>query len=100
MDTKKQDLVLSQVAEIGSHCLKDFCKPLDVSSIEKVEDFRPNLTAFCLSSEVDQILEPLHEANKSSTFAKLWEQECVRQQDNCTTFDDVVEHVWKPVQKG
>ena len=99
VDTSKQDAVLSQVANIGSHCVKDFCQPLDVNTVENVENCRQNITSFGLSAEVDAMLEPLHNANRSTTFAKLWEQQCVSELDNCSKLVDVVERVWKPVQK-
>ena len=89
--------MLGKVANIGHYSVKDFCKPLGVHSLDKIEDCHQNMTAFDLSPEVDQMLEPLHDAYKSTTFAKLWEQQCNEQQANCSNLDDVVKNVWNPV---
>ena len=78
--------------------MKDFCKPLDVATVENVENCHPDLSVFEISSEVDQILEPLSLAYRSSAFSKLWDHQCGEQQEICTSLDDVVENVWKPVQ--
>ena len=93
----KQDAMLNKVSNIGHHSVKDFCKPLDVHSLDKIEDCHQNMTAFELLPEVDEMLEPLFIAYKSTTFAKLWEQQCNAEQANCSTLDDVVKRVWNPV---
>ena len=98
VNTSKQDAVLAKVDAIGRYCVKDFCKPLDVASVENVENCQPDLSVFDISPEVDQILEPLSAAYRSTSFTKLWEHQCVEQQEICASLDDVVENVWKPVQ--
>ena len=97
MNLSKQDDVLSKVGNIGQYSVKDFCKPLDVQSLDKIEECQQNMTAFELSPAVDEMLEPLYIAYKSTTFSKLWEQQCNAEQANCSTLDDVVERVWNPV---
>ena len=98
VNTSKQDAVLAKVDTIGRYRVKDFCKPLDVATVENVENCHPDLSVFEISSEVDQILEPLSLAYRSSAFSKLWDQQCGEQQEICSSLDDVVENVWKPVQ--
>ena len=99
MNVSKQDAVLAKVAKIGSCCVTDFCKPLDVKSVENVENVQQNITAFGLSQEVDQMLEPLHAAIRSTTFTKLWYQQGHEEGSSCSSLDDVVEKVWKPVNQ-
>ncbi|KAL3881511.1 hypothetical protein ACJMK2_027943, partial [Sinanodonta woodiana] len=83
LDDEKNDL-----------CIKDICVPANVETTAP-DKFQPQITAFKLSDKVISMLEPLHESHNSNIFSELWRD--TGHTSRAVTFDDVYEHIWKPV---
>ncbi|KAK3585575.1 hypothetical protein CHS0354_036762 [Potamilus streckersoni] len=75
-------------------CIKDICVPAIVENTAP-DKFQPQITAFRLSDKVISMLEPLHASCNGNIFLELWRD--TGRISNAVTFDDVYEHVWRPV---
>lgn len=89
------DCVMEKVGNMKGHMLCEFYDPLPI------KNFGTEITghygsAYNLSERVQELLPMMHRCQKSSVFLRIWEGECNRETENCTSIDDVPA-IWKPV---
>ncbi|XP_053396011.1 E3 ubiquitin-protein ligase rnf213-alpha-like [Mercenaria mercenaria] len=91
------DEVLIKQATIENHTLNEFCQPVKIDCVEKIDDdYLPELIVFRLPASIDAILQKMHLCRKSSVFLKMWKTQCEKCDGDCTSLVDVSK-VWKPV---
>lgn len=98
VDTSSIDNTLKKNENIEVHQVKEFCVPTDVSTVADLEMLQPRMCAFNVSQPVLDMVPELHSCYDSSTFLKLWNEQCVANNGQCTSLDDVVQQVWAPVK--
>lgn len=90
---------LEKQGSIKSNRVAEFCHPVDVSQVKDIDTFRPTVCAFEVPEHVVAELTDLKRCSNSIVFKHLWTQECKKVANKCSTIDDVVIKVWKPVKE-
>lgn len=98
VDMGPVDIVLKKQVHMDVHKLSEFCNPVDISKVENLNTYTPNLCAFKLSQPVLDMATMLHAYNRSNIFVKLWNDQSQEDGDQCATLEDVVQGVWLPVK--
>ncbi|KAL4233165.1 hypothetical protein ACF0H5_007850 [Mactra antiquata] len=93
------DDTLKKQEHLDAYPMKEFCEPLDISKVEDVQNFQTKLCAFKVTSGVIDMAIELHKISHSSTFMKLWKQQCNTNGYDVKCLDDVVEKLWRTVKK-
>lgn len=56
MKTSTYDKALSTFRDLGGHRIAHFCNPTSVEKIEDVNSYEPVINAFCIESEVLEVV--------------------------------------------
>jgi len=99
VNTKSIDKVLTRARDIDKLCVRDVCKPCDISKLDDNGDFKPHIILFEHWKTVLSCLPKLSQLEKSVVFNKFWTDRCREVKECCASIEDVAHKIWNVVEK-
>lgn len=96
MNTDEICQTLREFSNLDKVCVSKFCVPIEIDTKDTCE---PCITIFKVDAAVIKVLPKFEKLQHSFVFLKIWESCCNSLKQNCATLEDVVTHVWAPVEK-